>query len=122
MPTPRLPASKTIVDVYADFYRYLFKCARAYIQQTYTALGELVWDSIENDIYFVLTHPNGWGGSQQSAMRSAAIQAGLIPDVPSGHARLTFASEGEASLHYCLASGLVSSDIKVSFMSAVSES
>ncbi len=28
---------------------------------------------------YVLSHPNGWEGTQQSQMRSAAILAGLIP-------------------------------------------
>ncbi|VDB90855.1 unnamed protein product [Peniophora sp. CBMAI 1063] len=112
IPVPQLPASKSIVDVYADFYGYLFKCARTFIQQTYTALGELMWESVETDIHFVLTHPNGWGGSQQSAMRRAAVQAGLVPDGPSGHTRITFATEGEASLHYCLASDHGSTNIQ----------
>ncbi|KAI0318148.1 hypothetical protein OF83DRAFT_1057355 [Amylostereum chailletii] len=107
----KLPAAKNIVDVYADFYQYLFKHARAYIKQTH-ATGHLLLASFEDDIDIVLSHPNGWGGAQQSAMRRAAVKAGLVPDTISGNARVAFVSEGEASLHYCLASGLISEEVK----------
>ncbi|KAI0310024.1 hypothetical protein OF83DRAFT_1071189 [Amylostereum chailletii] len=109
----KLPASKDILDVYADFYRYLFEHARSYIRQTH-ANGHLLYDSFEDDIDIVLSHPNGWLGAQQSTMRKAAVKAGLVPDNASGHARVTFVSEGEASLHYCLASGLISGEVKKS--------
>lgn len=39
-------------------------------------------------------------------MRKAASQAKLIPDTPAGHGRLTFVTEGEASLHYSIQNGL----------------
>lgn len=58
--------------------------------------------------------PNGWSGAQQAKMRQAAILAQIIPDTPAGRARLHFITEGEASLHYCVNSGLVSGSIKVS--------
>ncbi|KZV77329.1 hypothetical protein PENSPDRAFT_747068 [Peniophora sp. CONT] len=112
IPAPQLPANKTITDVYADFYGYLFTCARDFIQQTHTALGALVWKSLQDDIEIVLSHPNGWGGSQQNTMRRSIIQAGIVPDNPEGRSRITFVSEGEASLHYCLSGGLVSDEIQ----------
>ena len=64
---------------------------------------------------FVLTHPNGWEGAQQSMMRTAAVQAGLIPDNQDGHSHLSFVTEGEASLHFCIQSGLTNDAIKVVF-------
>ncbi|KAI0318150.1 hypothetical protein OF83DRAFT_1117634 [Amylostereum chailletii] len=106
----KIPASKSIVDVYADFYRYLFEHARAYIQQTH-ASGHLLWESFKEDIDIVLSHPNGWEGAEQSAMRQAAM-AGLVPDTFLGRERVTFVPEGEASLHYCLASGLIAEEVK----------
>ncbi|VDB90859.1 unnamed protein product [Peniophora sp. CBMAI 1063] len=112
IPAPQLPAKKTIVDVYADFYGYLFRCAREFIQQTHTALGTLVWQSMQGDVEVVLSHPNGWGGPQQGIMRRAAIQAGIVPDTPEGRSRITFVSEGEAGLHFCVSSGLVSEEIQ----------
>ena len=64
---------------------------------------------------FVLTHPNGWEGAQQSMMRTAAVQAGLIPDNHDGHSHLSFVTEGEASLHFCVQSGLTTDAINVNF-------
>lgn len=54
----------------------------------------------------MFSHPNGWGGVQQRRMRSAAVAADLIEDTPHGHARVTFATEGEACIHFCVRSGL----------------
>ena len=43
---------------------------------------------MQDEIDFVLPHPNGWEGTQQSDMRRAAVLARLIPDIAGGHARL----------------------------------
>jgi hypothetical protein len=98
---PPLPQNKTIVKVFGDFLRYLYKCTQTYITETHASGAEL-WDSLEGHADFVLTHPNGWEGPQQAQMRSAAVHGGLIPDSPDGHARVQFVTEGEASLHYCI--------------------
>lgn len=102
---PALPSGKIVVDVFADFLAYLYECARSYIRDT-EPNGALLWDSVEGQIDFVLSHPNGWEGTQQNEMRKAAIQAGLVPDTAPGHARLSFVTEGEASLHYAVQNGL----------------
>ena len=107
-----LPPNKTVVDVVADFLTYLYKCARIYIIETHPN-GESLWASIGDRIDVVLSHPNGWEGAQQGQMRKAAVMAGLVPDTPSGHARVNFVTEGEASLHYCIDSGLASQIIQV---------
>ena len=109
---PPLPPNKTVVDVFSDFLAYMFKCARDYIQETHPG-GAQLWSSVAENIDFVLTHPNGWEGSQQSLMRLSAIQAKLVPDSDSGRARVSFVTEGEASLHFCLSKGLVSEGVKV---------
>jgi hypothetical protein len=113
---PLLPPNKTAVDVFADFLRYLYQCTRTYIQDTH-AFGNELWRSLSVSADFVLTHPNGWEGAQQSQMRKAAVMAGLISDTEGGHARLSFVTEGEASLHFCVQSGLTASVMKVSFAS-----
>lgn len=46
-------------------------------------------------------------------MREAAVLAKLVPNNLFGRARLHFVTEGEASLHYCVNSGLASDGIKV---------
>ena len=72
---PPLPLNKTVVDVFADFLRYLLECASSYIQDTHVN-GSDFWNSVKSQIDFVLSHPNGWEGIQQSEMRRAAILAG----------------------------------------------
>ena len=92
-----------MVQVFADFMEYLRKCAKDYISDTH---GEKLWVSLQTDIVYVLTHPNGWGGVQQGQMRKSAVLAGLIPDTAEGASRVNFVTEGEASLHFCLSNGL----------------
>ena len=62
--------------------------------------GPDLWNSVKSHIEFVPSHPNGWEGTQQSEMRRAAVLAGLVPDNASGRSRLSFVTEGEASLHF----------------------
>ena len=109
-----LPESKTVVDIFVDFMEYLCTCTRNYLKETYPNQPDL-WDTMErNDaIDFVLTHPNGWEGSQQAKMRKAAIRAGLIPDTDAGHVRIHFVTEGEASLHLCIQRGLTTPAMEV---------
>ena len=100
-----LPAGKTVVDVLADYLKYLYDCVKQFIAETH---GVTRWDSRVDRIDFVMSHPNGWGGSQQRKMRSAAIHAGLVPDTSDGHDRIHFVTEGEASLRWCIDQGLAS--------------
>ena len=109
---PPLPRGKSAIDIFADFLRYLHRCARTYIEETH-ANGVDLWQTLEDRTEFVLTHPNGWEGAQQGMMRTAAVQAGLIPDNEDGHSRLSFVTEGEASLHFCVQSGLTNDAIEV---------
>ena len=101
-----LPLNKTVVDVFADFFKYLLECASSHIQNTH-ADGPDLWDSVKSHIDFVLSYPNGWEGTQKSELRRAAVLAGLVPDNPSGHSRLLFVTEGEASLHFSVQNGLL---------------
>jgi hypothetical protein len=109
---PPLPANKSALEVYADFLRYLFYCARLYITHLYSNGGAL-WISLEGDMEFVLTHPNGWEGEQQAKMRRATVMAGLIPGTYKGHQRVRFVTEGEASLHFCIMNGLATDPLRV---------
>ena len=109
---PPLPLNKTVVEVMGDFLRYLLECASRYIQSTHPN-GHDVWNSVESQIDFVLSHPNGWEGTQQSEMRRAAVLAGLVPDDASGHARISFVTEGEASLHFSVDNGLPAETMEV---------
>ena len=75
-----------------------------------------MWNSFGDNIDIVLTHPNGYEGPQQSMMRQAAVLAGLVPDASAAEARVRLVTEGEASLHYCLQSGLSTEAIKVDLL------
>ncbi|KAF9647981.1 hypothetical protein BDM02DRAFT_3155934 [Thelephora ganbajun] len=105
MKLSHLPKSKSAIEVFGDFLKYLFRCTRSFIIDTHAG-GASVWKSVEGDIQFVLSHPNGWEGAQQSKMRRAAIYAGLVPNTDEGKARVRFVTEGEASLHACVLNGL----------------
>ncbi|KAG2130299.1 uncharacterized protein EDB93DRAFT_1255970 [Suillus bovinus] len=100
-----LPQNKKSVDVFGDFLAYLFRCTKSFIIDTHTN-GQTLWHHVESTIEFVLSHPNGWQGAEQTRMRRAAVYGGLIPDTDEGRARIRFVTEGEASLHACVQSCL----------------
>ena len=113
MELPPLPLNKSVVEVFADYFKYLFDCASEYIQDTH-ANGRELRLSVKDDIDYILPHPNGWDVTQQTQMTKAAILAGIIPDTPSGRARVSFVTEGEASLHFSIRNGLPADALRVS--------
>ena len=110
---PHLPLNKSVIEVLADFFKYLYRAASDYIKFYRAGLGEGVWRSVEGDIHFVLSHPNGWEGQQQAKMRKAAVLAQLVPDTAQGYSRISFVTEGEASLHFAIEHGLPRGVIEV---------
>ncbi|KAG7091390.1 hypothetical protein E1B28_010428 [Marasmius oreades] len=100
---PPLPGNKAPIDVFADFLRYLYQCTIDYIKKN---RGADFFSSLEHNIDYVLTHPNGWEGPQQAQMRQAAVRAGLV-SAENAESRLQFVTEGEASLHYCINKGVM---------------
>ena len=50
-------------------------------------------------------------------MRQAAVEAGLVPDTPAGRDRVSFVTEGEASLHFAVENGALSQASEVRFQS-----
>lgn len=107
-----LPAGKTIIDIFSDFMRYLFDSTKMLFISS-DQNGEHRWNSVSRNIELVLTHPNGWGGPQQSDLRTAAIRAKIVPDNPEGRARVYFVTEGEASFHFCATNTLEGGNLKV---------
>ncbi|KAF8345176.1 hypothetical protein F5887DRAFT_218796 [Amanita rubescens] len=100
-----LPEGIPVVNIFADLLRYLYRCTKEYFEQSHTS-GDTLWVSLQKDVHFVLTHPNGWGGFQQSQMKEAALKAGLVPDMDTANTNISFVTEGEASLNYCICNGL----------------
>jgi len=113
----KLPKGKTITNVFADFMGYLFDSTKA-LFKTSEPNGELRWDSVSNNIELVLTHPNGWGGPQQAKLRTAAVQAGIVPDTPAGRSRVHFVTEGEASFCFCATQTRAGKSLNVSHTAA----
>ena len=111
---PPLPDGKTVIQVFADYLRYLFECTRTYIKDTHLN-GDTLLATLGHRIDYVLSHPNGWEGSQQYQMREAAVLAGLIPGTPEGLSRVSFVTEGEASLHFAINNGFASTKMNVCF-------
>ena len=108
----QLPPKKTATAVFGDFLAYMLKCTVTYIVETHVD-GESLWDSVKGHAIYVLTHPNGWEGSQQALMRAAAIHGGLISDESECSTRIRLVTEGEASLHGCLSSRFTNSNAKL---------
>jgi hypothetical protein len=96
-----LPPNKSIVDVYVDFLKYLFSCAKTYVEETH-ANGKRLWNSVKDRIDYVITHPNGWESPQRANLRCAAVGVGLAKD----GCMIQFLTEGEASLHFCIQNGI----------------
>ncbi|KAE9395089.1 hypothetical protein BT96DRAFT_163469 [Gymnopus androsaceus JB14] len=103
---PSLPPNKSLVEVLADFLQYLLACTKSFVEETMLPDGVHFWDSVKDRIIFVLSHPNGWEGAQQSYMRRASVLAGLVTNDPEDQGRIHFVTEGEASLHFCVNNGL----------------
>lgn len=108
---PPLPPRKTAIDLFADFFKYMKQCAKKYIEETHPLVGSNLW-GLGNEVY-ILSHPNGWEGAQQTLMRDAAVTAGLVPATREGRERITFVTEGEASLNFCVDKGLMNESIQV---------
>ena len=108
----QLPKGKNIIDIFADFMRYLFDSTKDLFKAS-EPNGELRWNSASNDVELVLSHPNGWGGPQQAQLRIAAVRAGIVPDGPAGRSRVHFVTEGEASFNFCAAHTEAGKSLKV---------
>ncbi|KAF8594322.1 hypothetical protein BDV93DRAFT_611916 [Ceratobasidium sp. AG-I] len=95
-----LPAGISIGQIYADFLRYLFSQAKTFFEENHPD-GPEMWRSMSTTIQMVIAHPNGWGVREQGVLRAAAITAELSSEIDA-HTRISFVSEAEASLHFCL--------------------
>lgn len=112
---PPIEVNKTTVEILADFLAYIYKYTIEFISETNPTGRQILEMPSSNGppIDFVLSHPNGWTGLQQNNMRRAAVLARLVPVGDQGLSRLQFVTEGEASLQFCIATGLGNNVIKV---------
>ena len=98
--TAELPKGRSLQDVFVDFMRYLFDSAKAFIQES-EPMGEVLWESLQNNIDLILSHPNGWEGPQQEFLRKAVIRAAIFTEEEASP-RVSFVTEGEATFHFCV--------------------
>ncbi len=108
----------------------MFGHIKSYISKNYGS-GPEIWKDLFPNMEVVFTIPNGWELKQQSDMRIAAIQAGLMgfasERAPGDEAeeellkltveaskRIRFVSEAEAAMVYAVDCGHVDSWLKVS--------
>ena len=103
---PPLPPGKSAIDILADFIKYLFQCAKTYIQEHHL---EFSWSSVEHRNEYIFTHPNGWESVQQIYLQAIEI-AGIIPSTGEGRPRVHILTEGEASLRFCIGE-LINSEV-----------
>ena len=95
-----LPEGKSLQDIFADFIRYLFDFAKAFIQE-YELMGEQLWEDLKGNIDLVLSRPNGWEGREQEFLRKSVVQASVLTEEEAPF-RVSFVTEGEATLTFCV--------------------
>ncbi|KAJ6491572.1 hypothetical protein DFH09DRAFT_1377208 [Mycena vulgaris] len=101
---PPLPNDVSVDEIFEDHLGYIKEQVKTYITTTYGSGGN-IWDLLSPTMYLILTTPNGWEGAQQSRMRQAAINAGLVDEA--GGRRVKFVTEAEAAVLYAVDSGSV---------------
>ena len=98
--TADLPKGKSLQDIFADFIRYLYDSAKAFIQEC-EPMGKELWESVERDIDLILSHPNGWEGREQEFLRKSVVQASVFTE-QEALSRVSFVTEGEATFDFCV--------------------
>ncbi|KDQ12464.1 hypothetical protein BOTBODRAFT_34432 [Botryobasidium botryosum FD-172 SS1] len=96
-----LPPQVPVEKIYADFIGYLFRQTKRFFQERILD-GENTWKLLERKIDFIIAHPNGWDITEQTILRQAVIDAGILPSLSAALERVYFVSEAEASVHFVL--------------------
>ncbi|CEH17656.1 hypothetical protein CBOM_04056 [Ceraceosorus bombacis] len=104
-----LPCNKQAVRVTADLLQLAWRDLQSWIAKRGGMLDIAMKQGV--DIKLTMSHPNGWEGSQQSALRRACEMA-KITSSPDHKVELTFIAEGEACLHF-VSSQLEDEDVVV---------
>ncbi|PVF96872.1 hypothetical protein CPB86DRAFT_476873 [Serendipita vermifera] len=98
---PELPTGTSLSQIYSDFIKYLYHKMRDFFMEN-TPNGRNIWTRIQSRATFIFCTPNGWDISQHVFMRNAAVAANLVP-MNGAEERISFITEGEASVHYAIA-------------------
>ena len=111
--TADLPPGKSTQDFFVDFIRYLFDSAKAFIQES-EPMGDQIWESVEHNIDLMLAHPNGWEGREQQFLRESVVKASIFTE-EEALSRVSFVTEGEAILNFCMTNTGFGALIEVAF-------
>ena len=111
--TADLPPGKSTQDFFVDFIRYLFDSAKAFIQES-EPMGGQIWESVEHNIDLVLAHPNRWEGREQQFLRESVVKASIFTE-EEALSRVSFVTEGEAILNFCMTNTGSGALIEVAF-------
>ncbi|KAK0556487.1 hypothetical protein OC844_005838 [Tilletia horrida] len=95
-----LPAGVSAEDCLIRYLAWMWQCVKTDIRSRYTQ-GDDLLRLTEASMELILTHPNTWDGRAQKAMRSAAVQAGVV-SAHSAEQAVRFLTEAEASLTYAV--------------------
>ncbi|CAE6450133.1 unnamed protein product [Rhizoctonia solani] len=89
-----------IRKIYVDFLKYLIKHTEYFFKQRDQG-GASAWSRLFPTMELILTHPNGWGPSEQKLLGDAAVEAKIITGSNIAQ-RIKYLTEAEASVHFCL--------------------
>ncbi|KAG8690508.1 hypothetical protein FRC11_011049, partial [Ceratobasidium sp. 423] len=92
-----LPFGVSLSQIYTDFLGYLLRHTRTYFED-HVIHGSLIWEKCAPNMLIVLAHPNGWSTREQNFMKQALLDVG--PEYK--NYQITFVTEGEASVHFCM--------------------
>ncbi|KAH7330579.1 hypothetical protein B0J17DRAFT_580271 [Rhizoctonia solani] len=92
-----LPFGVSLSKIYTDFLGYLLRHTRTYFEE-HVIHGALIWEKCAPNMLIVLAHPNGWATREQNFMKQALLDVG--PEYK--NYQVTFVTEGEASVHFCM--------------------
>jgi hypothetical protein len=98
---PPLPNGVTLSQIYSDFIKYLYDRTMDFFVEN-TPNGRNIWNRLKSKIALIFCTPNGWEISQHIFVRNAVVAAKIVPPTKAEE-RISFVTEGEASVHYVLA-------------------
>ncbi|KAF8603219.1 hypothetical protein BDV93DRAFT_493895 [Ceratobasidium sp. AG-I] len=93
-----LPCGVSLDTIYTDFLKYLLQHTQSFFERRIVD-GQKIWQERSQNMLVILTHPNGWAIREQNFLRQAIRK---VQFSYSGSCRVSFVSEAEASIHFCL--------------------
>lgn len=106
-----LPPNVSLATIYTDFLSYLLQHTQSYLEDRIID-GPAIWRKYSPGMLIILAHPNGWATREQHFLKKVLRNVGpLYKDC-----QVTFVTEGEASVHFCMFYSSMSSSLQVSLL------